>query len=246
MSNANSAMDPEFVKFMAHATECDLVSFTPKCEPPDELKEFYFDRIGNENDDLTDIAWSTRTQFLCPDWHKLRKLRLSSTKAHSVKTRKRDFKSLARQHLSNKFKGNSDTEYGIAMEPQGRAKYAELQQEQIIEVGLVICRKIPWLCASPDGIIVTKNSSGTLRYKLLEIKSPSSRKGENLIDINDGYSSLPYLEIQNGSVHLKRSHPYFTQIQVSMLVTNVTECDLVIQSLVDFVVCTGKSDEIQG
>ena len=80
-----------------------------------------------------------------------------------------------------------------------------------------------------------KNSSGTLGYKLLEIKSPSSRKGENLIDKHNRYSSLPYLEIQNESVYLKRSHPYFTRIQVSILVTNVTECDLVIQSLVDLV-----------
>ena len=235
-------MDAEFEQFMNYALQCDLLSFIPVCEPPEELQEFYYGMVANANDDFVKLAWSTRKQSLCSEWHKLRKIRMSSTKAHPVKTRKRNFHSLAYQLVNNKFRGNADTDYGISMESEGREKYAQVSKNRIIEVGLVVCPKLPWLCASPDGIIVTKGPDGNDHYKLLEVKSPSSRKGSELIDRQEGKSWLPYLEIKDGSVQLKQNHPYFTQVQVSMLVTNVKECDLVIHSSVDLVICKGKFD----
>ena len=88
--------------------------------------------VANVNDDFMMIAWSTRKQSFCSEWHKMRKIRMSTTKAHPVKTRKQNFHSLDFQLINNKFRGNADTDCGLLMEPEGRVKYAEVSKNKII------------------------------------------------------------------------------------------------------------------
>ena len=76
----------------------------------------------------------------------------------------------------------------------------------------------PWLCASPDAII--KTTLGELI--VLEIKCPSSCAGQSI--------SVPYLI----NDQLKKSHQYYTQIQIQLFCCNLKSAQLFVYSDIDF------------
>ena len=84
----------------------------------------------------------------------------------------------------------------------------------IFQVGVVIKVQQPWLCGSPDGILLEEDGKVTV----LEIKCPSSCEEKKIIE--NGKSNLKYLKLENGRVILSKTHPYYTQIQINMYVTN--------------------------
>ncbi|KAF5307552.1 hypothetical protein FQR65_LT18399 [Abscondita terminalis] len=67
------------------------------------------------------------------------------------------------------FAGNFATNYGVIQEKVSRNIYMAhlLEDENIVEVGLVVCQSDPWLACSPDGILM-KNKRP---HRLLEIVS---------------------------------------------------------------------------
>ena len=109
------------------------------------------------------------------------------------------------------FRTPFDTEnlrYGRETEPKAKAAYSKLQGKEVHESGLVVSQNYPWLCASPDGLIVEEDGS----IVVLEIKCPvSGREGKIEVDY-----------LKEGS--LSRSHPYFCQVQIQLFCCNVTKC----------------------
>ena len=88
---------------------------------------------------------------------------------------------------------------------------------------LVVHQKQPWLAGSPDGISLSQD--GTVR--ILEIKCPESCEDKEI--------TMDYLiTSQNGELLLKRSSPYFAQIQINMLVTNLKLAHFFVWSSVDY------------
>ncbi len=75
-----------------------------------------------------------------------------------------------------------------------------------------------FICASPDGISIT--DSGQLY--VLEIKCPSSCKGKKI--------SVPYLE----DGELKKSHAYYTQVQLQLFCCNLDVAHFFVYSDVDY------------
>lgn len=164
-------------------------------------------------------------------WNDLRKYRLSaSVKAHKIKTYKTwtevGLKNLA-INICKEVKlgkqGNINVSYGQRTEAIALETYKNEYKKIILKCGLVIDSLRPWLCASPDGIIL--NSNGTIE-KVLEIKCPITVKNKPIVEGNN--INLKYLYWDNNKLALKMSSIYYTQCQILMHCTGLVACDLFI------------------
>lgn len=197
-----------------------------------QKKQRIFQNIqyNNKNlaeDKVTEICLSTVDQSKCSRWFQERKMRISaSAKAHRIKVRRKEFEVLATQLLKDTpLRGIAlqNAEYGNQNEDVARQQYGKLTGTKVLPCGLVIHQIQGWLCASPDGIVL-ENGNIT---RVLEIKCPSSCKNMDILNEN-GKPNLKYLEVINNKLSLKRSHQYFTQVQVLMYCTGIATCDLMI------------------
>ena len=115
------------------------------------------------------------------------------------------------------------------MENIARKKYEEIIGKSVFVPGLVIKPEKPWLGASPDGAFI--NDDGNL--KLVEIKCPFSARESDVIDV-------PFLDKDH---HLKKSHQYYTQVQIAMYCCSATTCDFFVFSPKDYKLLTVEFDQ---
>ena len=80
---------------------------------------------------------------------------------------------LDQQTSSNHLNTDNPCHWGIKYEPVSVMYYEELNHTKVTEFGCIVHKDIPFLGASPDGIIVDESS--TLYGRMLEIKNPWSR-----------------------------------------------------------------------
>jgi putative phage-type endonuclease len=113
------------------------------------------------------------------------------------------------------------------MEPKAKEKYKSLTLSEVIESGLVVKTGQPWLCATPDGIVKDKNGD----ICILEIKCPSSCLDKNI--------NVPYI-VNN---ELKKSHQYYTQVQLQMYCCNLKKAHFFVYSNCDHKLLTVERDE---
>ncbi|KAH9362342.1 hypothetical protein HPB48_017994 [Haemaphysalis longicornis] len=88
----------------------------------------------------------------------------------------------------------------------------------IQEVGLVVHPKQPWLCGSPDGLVITGETT-----RLVEIKCPFVLQDSMLIDYEEGISHVKFLQYVDDKLTLQSSHAYYTQLMVMLYVLNLTD-----------------------
>ena len=116
------------------------------------------------------------------------------------------------------------TQWGSDMESSALEMYVstlcgEHLEMEMKKCGLYICQTMPYLAASPDGIRQCKCHGKVL----VEIKCPFKYKDRiptSLVGLDDFY-------LDNNS-NLKKSHKYYTQVQLQMSVTNINSCDFVV------------------
>jgi len=190
--------------------------------------------------------YSTIEQSNNSSWRLQRQNRISaSSKAHQINTRRNRNEDLAVQFLKDntiRGKGLKYVEYGIGMEDFAREKYSLMHNVEVIKCGLVVHQNQPWMCASPDGLIIHMNKV----KKLLEIKCPYTCKDSLLIDEDNGYINVPYLQYDEEKkiIFLKRNHVYFTQCQVQMYCAGLKECDLFVCTKQDCITVSVKRDNL--
>lgn len=146
-------------------------------------------------------------------WMKFRKTRITASIAHDVIRTCRSKKfatSFLKTHINEIPIRSKAIQWGITHEPIALKQYSDLIGENFIKCGTYIDTKIHYIAATPDGI----NTHGNL---IVEIKCPYSVRFDNP-------NTVDYL--QGGS--LKRSHRYYTQIQMQMHITKVHICDFVV------------------
>ena len=123
--------------------------------------------------------------------------------------------------------------YGRKHETVAISSYIEPQRAKgkIVKVescGLFVDHSMPWLAASPDGI-VTDLSEISHPKRLLEIKCPYVCERQTIDDACKTVNGFCLTE-SKGQVMLSKSHAYFFQIQTQMHVTGLKWCDFFVWS----------------
>lgn len=116
--------------------------------------------------------------------------------------------------------------YGVENETKAREEYKKLCNVCVQQLGVLISKNQPWLCASVDGIVCKENNV----IKIVEIKCPSSCRDKSVVDWDLKKSNVSYLQLNNSTVLLRSSSVYYTQCQVQMYVCGLNVCDLFIYS----------------
>jgi len=107
-----------------------------------------------------------------------------------------------------------------------------------VRAGLTIHSKYPWLCASPDALVLSQN--GNIN-KILEIKYPISFRNKLIFDEDSKKCNLSYLKYENDEIVLKSFHQYYTQCQIIMFVTGPDKYDLFIYNSIKLI-CLEKCE----
>lgn len=198
-----------------------------QCQQPVE-QIFFENNVAVTERNLIEICTNTVFQGNNEKWHSERAIRISASRAHSIKSRPNKFDQLSSTFLEPKsIKGRALTnfEYGNKNEENARQLFEKLSGLKVLRCGLVIHLTQPWLCASPDGIIWDGNIA-----KVLEIKCPISLRYSPLLQ-DDGEIKVPYLKRDgNGRIHLKETHQYYTQCQILLYCTGLNICTFLIYS----------------
>ncbi|XP_065664036.1 uncharacterized protein LOC101237261 isoform X2 [Hydra vulgaris] len=107
---------------------------------------------------------------------------------------------------------------------------------QVKDVGFCIDSNMPWIGASPDGI-VTCDCCGS---GVLEIKCPYSLREKSLLtEIKSGSF---YVFEDNNLYFLKKDHKYYFQVQLEIRVTLSQYCDFMIWTPTEFLVIRIKPE----
>ncbi|KZS20837.1 Uncharacterized protein APZ42_012369, partial [Daphnia magna] len=183
----------------------------------------------------------TRSQATCKNWYKIREGRVTASKVYQV-TRtslQNPSKSLLQQvvyPMDSLFQSQA-TQWGIKHESSAinllkqLMNTNKLHQEFVVsENGLYVSLSHGYLAATPDGISHCKCHGKAV----IEVKCPFSHKDRTLEQaaIIDPNFCL-YVD-EDGILKLKRSHPYFYQVQQQMFVCEITKCFFCVYTSKDF------------
>lgn len=170
------------------------------------------------------LCCDTLEQYNSNVWFEARKVRLSANKAvHSIKSRiKKNEDSLVQDLLFPKKFETSSTKYGLENEAKARQEYEKLYNVCVKQLGVLVSKHQPWLCASIDGLVYKDKHV----MKIVEIKCPSSCEKKPIIDWDLQKSNISHLQVKDSKVLLRTSSEYYTQCQTQMYVCGLSTCDL--------------------
>lgn len=140
-------------------------------------------------------------------WVEQRKKRISATKTYQVFNTRMSYQKVVNILMSNsvlKGKASINVCYGLITEKTAIESYLKTYTEcAYIECGLVIHTEYPWLCASPNELIIKNGKVDGV----LEIKCPISYTNTPIE--TDGKLNLSYLKYDSyGKVTVKPTHTY--------------------------------------
>ena len=185
------------------------------------------------------IEKNTVKQSNCDEWFQQRKYRITSSNAHKVYIRGRNFDSLVEVFTKHDKKSlpksvEEAMQHGRKYEPIARDLYTDIIKYKlkrnitVQETGIVIQPNLYWLAASPDGLVRDDNQIHV--FGLNEIKCSRSKRNmtpEEMIQ-DDSF----YVSIKDGQPYLKKNHSngYYTQIQIAMGLCQLMFCDFIVYS----------------
>jgi hypothetical protein len=158
-----------------------------------------------------EIEQMTRKQSDCPEWHKLRHKRLTSSTFKDIIIRKKDFDSLTDRLTSTRKVQTQAMKHGIENESNAVLEYSTHKNVNVKPCGFLINPSVEFLGSSPDRIVYDPNEIST--FGVLEVKCP----------MKDSYKDAQYLK-QNGdgTYSLKKSHAYYLQVMGQMAISGLT------------------------
>ena len=129
---------------------------------------------------------------------------------------------------------NRFVRWGLKHEAAARRKYEMVMKRKYPDLTVSTCRlivkeNIPYLGASPDGLVKYYFESQTYTG-VLEIKCPTSDrwKSEHPTDCVKGSNFCSYIDSDTDLCKLKTNHKYYYQVQGQMAIANKQWCDFVI------------------
>ena len=197
----------------------------------DTIKQFYDAQIVMSRESIINLCSETIDQAMSSKWEQARSIRFSaSTTIHKIKIRKtKTVKTLLEELFFPKKISVPSIKYGKDNESVARKLYETMSNKQVKEVGVIVSKYQPWLCASSDGIVI---EDGCI-VGLVEIKCPSSCEKVPVVDVENKRCNVTYLEYVEDEIILQKSHVYYTQCQIQMYVCGLNKCDLFVYSPVE-------------
>ncbi|XP_064472864.1 uncharacterized protein LOC135387696 [Ornithodoros turicata] len=147
-------------------------------------------------------------------------------RAHRILSCRTDPRKRAEALLDTKEFSCPATSYGISTEAAARRKFEAVHGVSVQCFGLVVASDDPWLANSPDGVF--RSPDGMVH--LLEIKCPKSREQKKVSEL----PLLSYLCTDENGLHLRKTHTYYTQVQINLHVLDLKTCSFFIYTKVDF------------
>ena len=122
-------------------------------------------------------------------------------------------------------------QHGIQLELVALGAFIEYKEERdapvsVDECGLFVSIDHPFLATSTDGIVTDASADGN---GALEIKCPVG--GRTIAELSVIRKNFCLKKDAAGCLSLRRSHPYFTQVQFEQAVTGYKWADFVVFSL---------------
>ena len=193
------------------------------------------DLVGVSQEQALNICLDTKMQNKSTSWYTERKKRITASVFGKVMNRRETIypasivKSIIDQKKTQSMPAS--LKWGIENEKVALDDYIKnnlgTNSQEVMESGLVINPKYPWLGCSPDGIVIQNGSP----VGCIEIKCPFSKKDATIQEAIGSDKSF-FLCNKDKIVHLKRNHLYYYQCQG---VLNILELPWL-----DFVVYTTK------
>ena len=94
----------------------------------------------------------------------------------------------------------------------------------MLQCGFVVCQEIPILGSSPDGPVVDFGCQE--HFGVAEVKCPETKYHVTTLDACQDPNFL--CEAVDGHCKLKRTHPYFAQVQSHMGITGLSWCYFIV------------------
>lgn len=178
------------------------------------------------------IEENTRDQANSITWQGARAIRMTSSTFGKIckATDRCDKEELAQSFLSFSNINAVPLKHGIKYEVVAREAYENKTGQKVKKCGLFIDVTMPFLAASPDGLVDDE--------LLIEVKCPYTSRDKA---ISPAY--VTYLRSIDGELKLKTNHNYYYQIQGQLMITGRKMCDLVIFTFCDLQVIRIMKDE---
>ncbi|KAK9962094.1 hypothetical protein ABG768_019065 [Culter alburnus] len=185
------------------------------------------------------IERKTRKQHKCSSWCHFRAGRVTASKMHSVFVSDLDNPALSTVKAvcyPNSVATNQcpATAWGKQNEENGRTQYKVQTMKhhcdmQLTECGFIINPKFPQVGASPDGLVqCTCCGKGCI-----EIKCPYKYRNNTVEEACSSCDKDFCLEVVDGELQLKKSSPYYKQVQTQIFVADAEYCDFILWTLKD-------------
>ncbi|XP_017295491.3 uncharacterized protein LOC108250224 isoform X2 [Kryptolebias marmoratus] len=179
-----------------------------------EEEHFHLQSLQLSLDVAHKIETSTRAQSYVHEWHMLRQSRITSSRFREVcRVRGHHTAESLAERIIRGTKETAKMRRGSDMEFQAAKEYTHHYNVNYSPCGLVIHPEAPWLGASPDDLVFDPRE--TPSFGLVEIKCPNVKS----------YVDCKYLQITDGIFKLKKTHPYYCQVQGQLLITGLMWCD---------------------
>jgi len=178
------------------------------------------------------VEEETRQQSKSKIWFEQRSGRVTASKLHSVLHTELSNPSISLIksicYPQQKFFSEACV-YGCKHEDDARSIYTEIMNANhgsftLKASGLLLDPLNPFVGASPDGIIMCSCCDGC---GVLEIKCPYSCRGKTLEERAEE-NSFFLEEDDHGNLHLKKNHPYYSQVLLQMKLYRASYCDFIV------------------
>ena len=177
--------------------------------------------------DCQEIERSTQEQSKSDRWFSERICRLTASTFGRVRSRTRNFETLVSELLYRTPSGLPSLVHGRKMEQTAAEQYAVLHPEfDMVSSGLVVHPTLPYLAASPDRVLINRETG---ERGVLEIKCPSSITSTPTIAPAEATASF-CLHLVDGKVTLKKTHHYYAQVLGQMACCGAQWCDFAVLS----------------
>lgn len=175
----------------------------------------------------------TRAQSLSSRWFKYRNGRITASRFHAVLHTKLHqpsislLKNICYSEVSA-FR-SAQCDWGCSHERDALKAYKSSMQDlhsnfKVDQCGFFICQENPHLGSTPDSLV----SCSCHGLGVVEVKCPYCAKDLSVSEAAKENDHFCLKTLENGTLRLKETHPYYLQCQLQLYVTGRNYCDFVV------------------